>query len=151
MHSACTEQSCLARKLAKQFTVDVHSHVACTAATCTWNYSPPPEPGADVSMAVRLGDLLTFVADFEMPEFLTAHDDYVCQACGDLVQKNIRVQPRGRALLLHRKFQSKIMVTNKHFKLKPMPDNAARPVLQERGGRERALPHGHSNNVASSF
>ena len=103
MHSACTEQSCLARKLATQFTVNCFSHVTCTAATCTWNSSPPPEPGADVSMAVRLGDLQTLVGDFEMPEFLTAHDDYVCQACGDLVQKNIRVQPRGRALLLHLK------------------------------------------------
>ena len=52
-------------------------------------------------MAVRLGDLQTLLGDFEMPEFLAADDDYVCQACGDLVQKNIRVQPRGRALLLH--------------------------------------------------
>ncbi len=54
-------------------------------------------------MAVRLGDLQTLLGDFEMPEFLTADDDYVCQACGDLVQKNIRVQPRGRALLFHLK------------------------------------------------
>ena len=54
-------------------------------------------------MAVRLGDLQTLLGDFEMPEFLTADDDYVCQECGDLVQKKIRVQPRGRALLLHLK------------------------------------------------
>ena len=103
MHSACTEQSCLARKLSRHFAVDFHSRLTCTAARCTWSSSPPPEPGADISMAVRLGDLQTLLGDFEMPEFLTAHDDYVCQACGDLVQKNIRVQPRGRALLLHLK------------------------------------------------
>ena len=29
--------------------------------------------------------------------------DYVCQACGDLVQKTIRVQPIGRALFLYLK------------------------------------------------
>ena len=38
-----------------------------------------------------------------MPAFLASHDDYVCQACGDLVQKTIRVQPIGRALFLHLK------------------------------------------------
>ena len=38
-----------------------------------------------------------------MPEFLDSNDDYVCQACGDMVQKSIRVQPIGRASILHLK------------------------------------------------
>ena len=56
-----------------------------------------------MSIQIKPADLQTLLTDFEMPEFLTSHDDYVCQACGDLVQKTIRVQPVGRALLLHLK------------------------------------------------
>ena len=37
MHNACTAQSCLARKLSRQFAVEFHSRLACTAATCAWN------------------------------------------------------------------------------------------------------------------
>ena len=79
------------------------NNLACTRPNCSWNFSPRSEPARDVSIEIRPGDLQTLFADFELPEFLAADDDYVCQACGDLVQKNIRVQPVGRAMLLHLK------------------------------------------------
>ena len=52
---------------------------------------------------MRPAELQTLLADFQMPEFLAAQDDYTCAECGDLVQKEIQVQPVGRALLLHLK------------------------------------------------
>jgi ubiquitin C-terminal hydrolase len=52
---------------------------------------------------VRPAELQTLLADFEMPEFLAAQDDYTCAVCGDLVQKTLQVQPVGQALLIHLK------------------------------------------------
>lgn len=54
-----------------------------------------------MSMAVRLAELQTLLADLQMPELLAGQDDYTCAACGDLVQKTFQVEPVGEALLLH--------------------------------------------------
>ena len=85
------------------FAVNFHTHLTCTRPSCTWTSNPPLEPGLDISIAVRPAELQTLLADFQMPEFLAAGDDYTCAACGDLVQKTLQVQPVGRALLLHLK------------------------------------------------
>ena len=66
-------------------------------------FDPPAEAGRDVSIEIKSGDLQTLLSDFEVPDFPTAIDEYVCQACGDILQKTKRVQPVGRALLLHLK------------------------------------------------
>ena len=52
---------------------------------------------------MRRAELQTLITDFQMPEFLAAHDDYKCAACDDLVQKTVDVQPVGQALLIHLK------------------------------------------------
>lgn len=103
MHSGCASQSCFARTLTQLFAVDFQSFLACTEANCSWHTHPPADPGTDVSMAIRPGLLQTLLSDFEMPEHLTAEDDYACQQCAGLVQKTLHVQPLGRALLLHLK------------------------------------------------
>ena len=103
MHGKCTQQSCLARTLSEHFKVSFENHLACTRPRCPWTSTPPAEPGCDVSIEIKPADLQTLLTDFEMPEFLAGQDDYVCQVCGDLVQKTISVQPVGRALFLHLK------------------------------------------------
>ena len=103
MHGTCTRQSCVARVLSDHFKVNFHNHLTCTKPRCSWTSTPPAEPGCDVSIEINAGDLQTLLSDFEMPAFLASHDDYVCQDCGDMVQKTIRVQPIGRALFLHLK------------------------------------------------
>ena len=103
MHGKCTQHSCLARTLSEHFQVSFQNHLACTKPRCAWHSTPPAEPGCDVSIEIKPADLQTLLSDFEMPAFLASQDDYVCQACGDLVQKTISVQPVGRALLLHLK------------------------------------------------
>ena len=103
MHENCTQQSCVACVLSNHCKVNFENHLTCTKPGCLWTSTPPAEPGCDVSIEINPGDLQTLLTDFEMPAFLTSHDDYVCQACGDLVQKTIRVQPIGRALFLHLK------------------------------------------------
>ena len=103
MHSTCTRHSCSAKALSRHSALNFESHFSCTRPNCSWNSSPPSEPARDVSIEIRAGYLQTLLTDFEVLEFLAANDDYVCQACGDLIQKNIRVQPVGRAVLLHLK------------------------------------------------
>ena len=103
IHSHCTSQACFARRMQDVCAVNVHTHLSFTRSACTWYCDPPPEPGLDISVAVKPANLQSLLADFQMPEFLAAQDDYTCTACGDLVQKTLQVQPVGRALLFHLK------------------------------------------------
>ena len=52
-----------------------------------------------ISIQIKPGALQILLRDFQVLEFLDAHDDYICRDCGDSVQQILRVQPVGRALL----------------------------------------------------
>ena len=103
MHKTCTRQSCVARLLSDDCKVHFENHLKCTEPGCLWTSTPPAEPGCDVSIDINPRTLQTLLTDFETPTFLISHDDYVCQACGGVVQKTIRVKPIGRALFVHLK------------------------------------------------
>ena len=103
MHISCSAETCFVQKMTEIFALKFHSHLPCTRPTCDWTSNPPPEPSLDISVAVRPSELQSLLADFEMPEFLAARNDYSCRACEGLVQKTLQIQPIGRALLLHLK------------------------------------------------
>ena len=104
MHQDCAPGACVATMLEDVFRVNLANELLCTRPLCMWKSSPPSDKAQDIqlqlSVASPMEDLLQ---TYEAEEFLDADGDFACELCKGLVQKRLRIQPAGTAVMFHLK------------------------------------------------
>ena len=95
------------------------------------------------------GVLQTLLREFEEPELLAAHDEYICRECGDLVQNILRVQTVGQAFLLHfQRFENEWFAIGTALFISTVIALSATALLMELVVRSRHSTRGQSTDDA---